>query len=705
MVVRERRDPIYYICMKFGFRPASVLHLGAALSGLYVLFSDAVEALPLVPGDVLYLGLLLTYVFVGVLFFLSDRDLARFRRNRIRRLMTAPDSLLALCLVFFLFEYIFALNANMDYIQRFIESGGRVSLALDTETERRIVLTRYLPLLAASLLTYIVFRLRHFGGYDRAAQPLRVQADRAGVPRSGMVVGSIARVWSLPLTLVSALLHALSFPSFLSMKGLSWTGWFALVPLFLVLRYNRYARSVLHLVVFGAITMIASNYWLATFSLVSLQLTILFFIAFYLVFAVIVMIPVRQSGRLAFFVLAVGWTAFEFARSTGFLGYPWVLTGHSQYSFLPLIQLASVTGVWGVSAVVLLVNAGIASAVAGGTPSWRRFLPLGIVVLVGAAVVGAGGFSLRKGGQAVPLERSVSIALIQQSSDPRKHDYERTFESLRRLTDAALIEDPDLVAWSETAFVPNIRRWSREDPQRYRLARLVLLFLEYQESIGTWLLTGNDDYRRVTDEAGEEIDRLNYNASVLFSPSGRRMETYHKVKLVPFTEYFPYRKQLPWVYELLLEFDVHFWEPGDHSTIFEHPSFRFATPICFEDVFPNRVRLFVQRDLDVILALTNDYWSLSPLQAKQHFVAGLFRAVENRKPMVRATASGLTGHVDAFGRVEGTLPYFEETYMVADVAIRRLPTTVYTRYGDWFPWFAFAGFVGLAVLSFVRRRR
>lgn len=645
----------------------SVLFLSASLAGLYFLVSGPFPASSLGTGELLYVAMLAWSFVLGLMNLPTDRLLSGLRDR------PSAEPFLALALLLSVFDYVFALNANMDYVQRFIESGGNLTLALDTRTERLVVLIRYGPLILAGVSSFLLRRFR-----DGAAQSLT----------------EVCRSWGLPLTLASAALHALSFPSFLSLDGLPWLGWFALVPVFLVLRHSCYRRAVFLAVVFGTFTMILSNYWLGTFSLVSLQLTVVFFAVFYLLFALIALLPLSRMGWLGFFYLALAWTGFEYARSIGFLGYPWVLAGHSQYSAVGLIQLSAITGVWGVSALVFLVNGALAAAITGidGRPSLRvarrsarRLIPVfGAGILV-AAVYTGGTVHLARSGTAADAPETARIALVQQNSDPRKHDYERTFESLRRLTDRALADEPDLVAWSETAFVPNIRRWSREDPRRYRLARLALRFREYQNSIDTWLLTGNDDYRRVLDEEGEEVDRLNYNAAVLFSPAGNRIDTYHKVKLVPFTEYFPYRRRLPWVYDLLQEFDVHFWEPGSERLVFQHPKFRFATPICFEDVFPNHTRLFVRQGLDVIIALTNDYWSLSPVQAKQHFVASLFRAVENRRPMVRATASGLTGHIDADGRIVATLPYYEEAVTVAEVRINHTATTLYTRLGDWFP--------------------
>ena len=280
-------------------------------------------------------------------------------------------------------------------------------------------------------------------------------------------------------------------------------------------------------------------------------------------------------------------------------------------------------------------------------------------------------------------QRSVRLALVQQDDDPRKDDYRAVFDTLRRLTDSALAEHPDMVVWSETAFVPNIRRWSREDPRVFPLAALVRDFLAYQESIHTWLLTGNDDYSFVNNNGTQE--RLDYNGSVLFSPEGRRVETYHKIHLVPFTEYFPYKKQLPEIYSLLMSFDAYLWEPGDRRVVFHHPKFSWSTPICFEDVFPNDVRKFVSAGAEVILNLSNDYWSLTETEGMQHAANAVFRAVENGRPLARAAASGLTCLVDSRGVIRARAPFYQESFLVVDVPLSSLRATVYTRWGDWFP--------------------
>jgi apolipoprotein N-acyltransferase len=169
------------------------------------------------------------------------------------------------------------------------------------------------------------------------------------------------------------------------------------------------------------------------------------------------------------------------------------------------------------------------------------------------------------------------------------------------------------------------------------------------------------------------------------SPDGEPVRFYHKIHLVPFTESFPYKDEYPWLADLLDKFDTSNWLEGDERTIFDHPVARFFTPICFEDIFPDDVRRFVLNDADVIVNISNDYWSLTPVEGKQHAVHAMFRAVENRRPMVRATASGLTTYITPAGRMARDFPdYYTAGYLMVDIPIRETGLTIYTRFGDWF---------------------
>ncbi len=620
-------------------------------------------------SDYLFLALLALYAAWAV------KLRVRAEKRHLGAIFRTPETLFVVSLILFLLSYLFASTANLTYAQRFAMTHGNLRLAPDSTIQRLNSASRYLPLLGINAWVIGYFRLRF--------KDLAFRAFGTADP---------ARVWGLPLTLFSAVMYALAFPSDVSLAGYSPLAFVCLVPLILALGRSSPGRALFYGVSFGIIQTMLANFWLGTFSLVSLQFITVVFAAEYSIFMVLLVWLMNRLPKLDWIIVPMAWVAFDYLRSRGFLGYSWGMLGSSQYDVRPLIQIAAITGIWGVTFLVTFANSAIAYTMnawsrLGGAAAWWRtrnaVVPLASAVLLAVAVLIQGLFAIRLQ-EARSVLHSVRVSLVQENTDPRKNDYQATFEVLRRLTQEVLPEKPDLVVWSETAFVPNIRRWSEMDPRQYPLARIVDEFLAYQKQIHTWLVTGNDDYTLASDSSGNEV-RNDYNASVLFSPQGQRVQTYHKIHLVPFTEYFPYKKQLPSMYKMLQNFDVYLWEPGTEYTVFHTPKIAFATPICFEDSFPDDVRHFVQGGAQVIMNLSNDYWSLSKVEGKQHYINSLFRAVENRRPLMRATASGLTAYVDLTGKLIKSVPYYTEATLTADVPIRADALSPYTRWGDWFP--------------------
>jgi apolipoprotein N-acyltransferase len=684
----------------------AALYLLVSLAVAYVLLASPIRLED--PGllDLPVFLLVGAHLIWGALILVSAVRNREPRPGADRWFLLGPEILAVGALLYFLFSYIFAINANMDYVQRFIASGGDLRLAVDSAAERRLVWLRYFPLVGVNALAYFLHRATAYCATVAVISEHRQTNDPVVVP------------WALLLTLISAFCTAIALPSFIDSSGIPWLGWFAMVPLFLALRNARAGAAIFYGIAYGVMTALLSNYWLGTFNLVSLQIVVGGFLLYYFLLMPVTIALHRVSRMGRFLVFPLAWTVFEYLRSIGFLAYPWALTAHSQYTALPVIQVASITGVWGVSFMVLLANSALAEMAgtlldraAKPRESDSKVPPVPIRSAIAAAVVavlvigGAVGFGYMELRRPEPDPAgTVTIAQIQQNSDPRKHEFEETLHTLIELTNASLSGDIDLVVWPETAFVPSIGYWST-DPSEPDLYRLVHEFLEYQASIGTWLLTGNDDFEIDRAPDGNQVIR-DYNSALLFNDAGRRVEAYRKIQLVPFTESFPYRRQLPRLYNLLRRFDIHLWEPGTDLTVFEHPAFRFATPICYEDIFPNLVRRFVTAGADVIVNISNDYWSLTDAQARQHFAAGLFRSVENRRPVLRTTTSGLTGQIDPYGRIEQILPTYEPAYLVSGVAVPEAqPETLYTRWGDYFPLAASGALVLLVLVSLLIPRR
>src|SRR5208337_3711686 len=196
-------------------------------------------------------------------------------------------------------------------------------------------------------------------------------------------------------------------------------------------------------------------------------------------------------------------------------------------------------------------------------------------------------------------------------------------------------------------------------------------------------VVGNDDGQLKRVAEGQEV-RVDYNAAILFDRD-RIVDTYRKLHLVPFTESFPFQKSMPVIYNWLVKADTHFWEQGTVAPVFEAGGVHFSTPICFEDTFGDLCRVFVQRGADVLVNITNDAWSFSVPGAMQHMTMAVFRAVENRRSVVRSTNAGMTNIIDPNGRILSSLPPFVEGYLSGTVPVQTTASTLYTRWGDWLP--------------------
>jgi len=517
---------------------------------------------------------------------------------------------------------------------------------------------------------------------------------------------------NLGLTALSVLLFAGAFPNLLFEHGLPLLAWVAYVPIFILLYRVNLAASVFWGAVYGYAAYGLFNYWLGAFH----PLAGIIVYSIYLVYNAALFFALRLAviffPRRAYLVQWLIWLAYEYLRTKGFLGYAYGITGYSQWRMIPLIQIAGICGVWGVSALVVFPSTWLGAV-------WKtnnneqitnnkerltiknrlgvilRRLPLfliphssfllPLIVWVAALVaVLCYGFARPADYSSAP---TANIALIQHNTDPWKGgvaEYRNNYVTLKRLSDEALAANPkpDMVVWSETAFVPRIywHETYRDDPASWLLVKELLEYLATQE---VPFVIGNDDARKdpaKNPRAGEGF-RVDYNA-VMFFQKEQKTAVYRKLHLVPFTEHFPYEKQLPLIHRALVNADTHFWEKGTEATVFSGPGFTFSTPICFEDTFGYLSRKFVQNGADLIVNLSNDAWSHSLPAQNQHLSMAVFRAVENGRSMVRSTASGQTCGITPDGRVIALAPPFTPAWLTVTIPIVK-GDTVYTRRGDY----------------------
>ncbi|MDR2096201.1 MAG: apolipoprotein N-acyltransferase [Treponema sp.] len=510
-----------------------------------------------------------------------------------------------------------------------------------------------------------------------------------------------------------AILFAAAFPNPVVEDGLPLLAWIAYIPVFWLINRVSFGACFLWGALYGYTAYGLFNYWLSVFHpLAGLIVGAIYLVYFTFLFPLfkIAVLLFKKRGYMVQFLM---WMSFEYLRTQGFLGYSYGITGYSQWKILPVIQIADIFGVWGVSALAVFPSVYIAAGIKEAGTEFKKipaclrafakkeWAPLGVwlAALILTLIYGI----------VSPIRyedaQHARIALIQHNTDPWLggiEEYRKNFEVLRRLSDEALRNDPkpDMVVWSETAFVPRIywHKTYRDDHEFYVLVKELLDYLAVQD---VPFVIGNDDARKDAGKNPDPYDnyRIDYNAVMLFE-RGEITKLYRKLHLVPFTEYFPYQKQFPSIYQALKNADTHFWEKGNEATVFEYKGLKFSTPICFEDTFGYLSRNFVRNGAGLIVNLSNDAWSKSLPAQNQHLSMAVFRSVENRRSMVRSTASGQTCGIDPNGKILAMAKPFTESYLTVSVPVVS-PSAFYTRYGDFLPLICMGILVSILIIGFI----
>ena len=529
---------------------------------------------------------------------------------------------------------------------------------------------------------------------------------------------SLRTIGSEVLVLVlSAFIYSFAFPGFMSGKGIPFIALVVLIPVFAVIRNASWKVVWAYGFLFEFVFYITFAYWLKGFHALAIILIpvikglemILCFLA----------LKAADSffKRTGYFVQTVIWVAYAYLSENWFAGFPYGDIAYALYNFKPFVQIADITGIWGISFLAILPQPFLGRYLS----DWlngksERFIPyirknivfvaLYLVLIIANLIYGGVKISEWIGKEP---DRVWDVVAVQHNHDSWKGGYTtylHNFNNLRRLTLEAMAEtDPDAVIWSETAFVPSIAwhtAYSVEGTGYEQTARLVDDFVSFAVGLGIPLITGNSE-GVIADPSLPPIledgstNRMDYNTVILFD-DGEIKETYRKQHLVPFSEHFPYEKQLPWLYNLLLANDYNWWEMGDESVVFSSDGVKFSTPICFEDVFGYLSADFVREGADVIVNMTNDNWSGSVAAEKQHAYMAIFRSVETRKSMIRGTNSGYTCMITPDGTLHDPMRPFWMGYHIYDVPVyEEGDDTFYVRHTELFAYIAI--YVSAAMLA------
>lgn len=480
-------------------------------------------------------------------------------------------------------------------------------------------------------------------------------------------------IGDVTLAVVSGIFLTLSFPHF----GNAAFAWIALVPLLLIcVRVFSLSYSFFLGFVAGGVHFVSMLYWIPNVMVefgglipaVSLSLYLLFisYLALFpALFSVGVVIVLRRFGLIGLLYAPALWVTTELGRLHLFTGFPWELLGYSQTSVLPVAQLASLFGVLGVSALIVLVNSTIAfSVMVNGK---RRWVSLVGIVVVLTLVVSFGTWRLQSNdwlARGTPLRVAMVQGNIAQQDkwDPGLRD--EIFETYLELTKNAVAEGAELIVWPEAATPFVFER----DFVRAESIRNIASKNKVHLLIGTNQIVQGDQTRY-------------YNSAIMIGDAGEITSVYRKHHLVPFGEYVPLRKALFFVSPLVETIEDFSAGPGSETLIMGQ-SF-ISAAICYEIIYPGLVQGFVKKGSRLLTTITNDAWYGVTSAPYQHFQQATMRAIEQGRFLVRAANTGISGVVDPFGRVIVRTSLFERRMTMADVLLLD-GRTFYNRIGDIF---------------------
>lgn len=501
------------------------------------------------------------------------------------------------------------------------------------------------------------------------------------------------------MAIASGILLVLSFPPF----DLYLFSWIAILPLLISLYGKGIKRAFFLGLLSGFVYFSGTIFWvfnpLYFYGNIPLIVSIILVIALcvYLslyvgVFSILFNYLLGRSRFPALFLAPTLWVTLEFLRTYALTGFPWSILGYSQYKFLALIQVSDITGVYGISFLIAAVNGAIFDMLIlpkrqMEMPLFERWPTAVGLILLGAGIIvsfayGIWRLSISEGNHTI---RAVVIqGNVEQDKKWDTRFQREIIETYKELSKGAALRSPSLIVWPETA-VPFVFGHDKELTQE---------LIEFQKTLGIHLIFGGVTIKGSPKNTPSEardflglkgVQDNGYqlaNSSILLSPDGMVLSIYDKIHLVPYGEYVPLQRLFPFVKKLVVA--VGDFSPGKEYTVMQTPFARIGNLICYEIIFPGLVRKFVHRGADLLVTITNDAWFGRWGAPYQHFSMAVLRAVENRVPVVRAANTGVSGFIDAKGRIKRKSDIFVKAVLTEDLTVGAFKKSFYSRYGDLF---------------------
>lgn len=490
---------------------------------------------------------------------------------------------------------------------------------------------------------------------------------------------------------LTGILHPVSFPPF----DLGWLAWVVLVPLQIILHDLPPKRALWYGWLAGTIAFAGTVTWVITamhqFGQVPIVVSalLMLLLATYLgmymgLYAWGYATFQRTFPKLLWLGAPALWVSLEFVRTYALSGFPWALLGYSQYQWLSVIQFADMTGVYGVSFLIVMGNVAVTSlllwiyAKARGLAIPKPWVSIASCVCALSLVLVYGIWRLQQQADLDASAHTLSIGVVQANIDQAiKWNEAYRDETLRRYSSLSQEagKKTDLLIWPEAA-TPFF--FEQEPAYQGQV-------LDIAKNTHSPLLLGSPTLRFQQDGRP-----YLYNSAFLVTDEGRVSARYDKRHLVPFGEYIPLRSILFFLDKLVV--GIGDFKSGEGAMTMQIPTVpagsgpRFGVAICFEVIFPDLVRRMAQEGANFLVTITNDAWFGDSAAPYQHFGMVVFRAVENHLGFARAANTGISGFIGPDGRILSRTSIFSEAAVTGLLPLRSSSPTFYTEFGDVFSW-------------------
>jgi apolipoprotein N-acyltransferase len=490
--------------------------------------------------------------------------------------------------------------------------------------------------------------------------------------------------------LLSGALLYLSFPPL----EFSFLVWISLVPILISLNFTRFLPALLLCLLTGAVFGGLNALWLKEIPGIpfvsSVAVALYYFSVFFGLFGFIYCFVNKRTYFPKVLVAPFLWISIDYLKANFFfLALPWNMLGHSLYKTIPLIQIASFTSVYGISFIIVFVNAAIAEGIIwvlnrhinrriSQSSSYVAASSLVSAMVIICVVYLWGNYQVRtfeKMNHHDLLKVSLIQGNISQEEIWDKKLQEKIMDRYRKLTLQARKEEPDIIIWPETS-VPEKLGYN---PQ------IDLLLKTLVRETGIPLLLGSSSYAKLQTQ-GRKV-RRDKNTAFLINSNGEVIDSYHKIKLFPFWEYLPLEGKFSWPRWLVPRHGTSI--PGNKPEVFRIPKGRFGVVICWENCFANLFRSFINGGAQFMVNITNEAIFGKTIVPRQILSMAVFRAVEHRVALLRCANTGITAFIDPTGRIRNKLVDKEgNDLMVTGILTVSVPEpvgpTFYTQYGDVF---------------------